>query len=408
MLLTALLGSAALSAASPPVKKVQARLVPATGLLDTPLTLEASGLQPHGRVGLELSARDNSGRLWKALLSAKADSRGTLRRDVSRSLASLRPANRHVSPTMTSLVPPGRGLAVVVELTVGGRIVAAARGAVRSVRSPDVVVHTLTLDDDKLVGRYWTRRGASSGPAVLLLGGAEGGFSGDVTASLLASHGYRTLQLAYFGLKGLPPTLARIQLEYFETALRWLGAQPGVLSGHVVALGGSRGGELALMLATRFPEMVTAVAAYAPSSVVNPAPDCISAAWIFTGRPIPHVDCDEFGVAKPRKKPEAVIPVEKIRGPIFLVAGGADSVLPSESYATAIRERAKRFGKVDLTTLIYRRAGHAIGVKLPYLPQATILVSGRGGIDTGGETLADARARTDAWFELLRFLRRAM
>jgi dienelactone hydrolase len=102
-----------------------------------------------------------------------------------------------------------------------------------------------------------------------------------------------------------------------------------------------------------------------------------------------------------------MIAVEKIRGPIFLVAGGADGVWPSAAYAAASTERARAHGKTGVTTLIYRRAGHALGAKVPYLPLATVFVLNGRGLDAGGETVADARARTDAWFKLLGLLDRS-
>ncbi len=66
-------------------------------------------------------------------------------------------------------------------------------------------------------------------PAVVVLGGSEGGkvFT-ELIAALLASHGYDALALAYFDptgtLPGLPRTLSLIPLEYFGTAIDWLAA----------------------------------------------------------------------------------------------------------------------------------------------------------------------------------------
>lgn len=65
-------------------------------------------------------------------------------------------------------------------------------------------------------------------PGVMFLGGSEGGFGLPDTAVLLASHGFTTMSLAYFGAKGLPPTLQNIPVEYFGKAVQWMRARPEI------------------------------------------------------------------------------------------------------------------------------------------------------------------------------------
>ncbi|MFC7656219.1 hypothetical protein ACFQV8_06595 [Pseudonocardia benzenivorans] len=74
-------------------------------------------------------------------------------------------------------------------------------------------------------------------PAVLVVGGAEGGLALDPLAAALARKGFVSLAVGYFGLPGLPPTLREIPLEYFATALRVLAAQPGVDPARIVVWG---------------------------------------------------------------------------------------------------------------------------------------------------------------------------
>jgi dienelactone hydrolase len=122
-------------------------------------------------------------------------------------------------------------------------------------------------------------------------------------ASLLASRGYPTLDLAYFGAPDLPSRLERIPIEYFEKALRWLAARPEVDPQRVFVLGRSRGAELALLLGTMFPSLVYGVAAYSPSSVVNPAPDGTTAAWTYEGRAVPPFGPMSSGMRNPPEHP---------------------------------------------------------------------------------------------------------
>ena len=160
---------------------------------------------------------------------------------------------------------------------------------------------------------------------MLVFGGSGGGLTTSFAAALLAAHGYPSLALAYFKAPGLPQTLRNIPLEYFTRALGVLRAQPGVDPRHVLVAGESRGGEAALLLGAYFPRLVNGVIAGVPSSVVNPGwPDTSQPAWTLGGRPLPAVSPSEFGQPNPPGKPQAVIPVERIRGPILLTCGEQD------------------------------------------------------------------------------------
>ena len=129
--------------------------------------------------------------------------------------------------------------------------------------------------DDGLVGTLFAPAGDDRRPAVLAVGGSGGGLSfADAIAPLLASHGYTSMALAYFRMEGLPATLDRIPLEYFERALAWLARHPRVDADRIAMLGGSRGGELVLPPRCTFPS-IRAVVAYVPSGLVYggyPAP----------------------------------------------------------------------------------------------------------------------------------------
>ncbi len=97
--------------------------------------------------------------------------------------------------------------------------------------------------------------------------GAGGGLS-EGGAETLASEGLAALALAYFGIDRLPHELVEIPLEYFEKAIAWLRAQPGVDAERVAVVGNSKGGELALLLGATYPEDVKAIVGYSPSAVV--------------------------------------------------------------------------------------------------------------------------------------------
>ena len=223
---------------------------------------------------------------------------------------------------------------------------------------------------------------------MLLFGGSEGGLSGTAEAGLLASRGIPTLALAYFAEPGLPATLSRIPIEYFERALRWLARQPGVDPHRLTVYGVSRGSEAALLLGLHDQALVHEVVALVPGNVViGEYPGCCGPAWTLHGKPIPFQHT--YGPVGP-----AQIPVERIKAALFLDCGGSDLIWPSCEMARAIVDR--RHGRA-VTLHAYPEAGHGVGNLLPN-------VALRAPITDGSVPGANAAGRRDAWPKLLRFL----
>ena len=130
----------------------------------------------------------------------------------------------------------------------------------------------------------------------MLLGGSEGGIDTiSAMAPSFAQRGFAALTLAYWGEKGLPQTLENIPLEYFDTAIAWLQARPGIDPGSIGVLGWSRGAEAALLIGARN-HAIHAVAAVAPSGIVwrgiNYARGLPDPAWTVDGKPLPFMTSD--------------------------------------------------------------------------------------------------------------------
>ncbi len=186
--------------------------------------------------------------------------------------------------------------------------------------------------------------GRSKGAAILLLHGSEGGSQpySMADAAELAAHGYTALAFSYFDVPGseLPAKLLEVPLERAQAAADWLRARYG----KVGLKGVSRGGELALELASLDPGMkrFAAVVGEVPSSQIWGAWDQraqapitgargrIRPAWTLGGRPI-----DE---GEP-------IALERYPGPIFLRGSGRDEVWPSQDFVRQLQRRLKQNGK---------------------------------------------------------------
>ncbi|HEY3240366.1 MAG TPA: acyl-CoA thioester hydrolase/BAAT C-terminal domain-containing protein [Acidimicrobiia bacterium] len=266
-------------------------------------------------------------------------------------------------------------------------------------------------------------------PGVLVLGGSRGGVREELAASL-AGHGLACLALAYFGAGRLPPAIVEIPLECVERAAHWLADHPAVTGLPVGVVGGSKGAELGLLAASRFPELIGPVVAIAPASVAffgldrqGDDPSAMArSSWSHRGRPVPFVPYPtgaqpvssdaglavapiyEAALANLEAVSAANIPVEQARGPILLVSGEDDRMWPAARMAEMIVARMAGHGRsADVTHLCYPGAGHRL---LGAAAQQPAVGGERMPFDYGGTDEADAGARDDAWEQAAAFLRR--
>jgi dienelactone hydrolase len=249
--------------------------------------------------------------------------------------------------------------------------------------------------------------GAVRGPAVLVLGGSEGG-DPVFSASVLAARGIPALSVAYFRAPGLPSALKDIPLEYFDAPLRWLRRQPEVDPARVWISGGSRGSEAAALVAAGRPGLVHGLLDLSPSATANCAyvpgghTPCPGPAWLRDGRPVPYAGL--AGATATGQESRSAIPVERIDGPVLTLCGGADLLWSSCAYADAIQQRLQahhtRFPHLALS---YPDAGHAIDLPMPFEPMAPPAAAA---LPTYGSTpTANDQARADAWGKVLAFVR---
>ena len=268
-----------------------------------------------------------------------------------------------------------------------------------------------------LVAQLYTPPGAARRPAIILLGGSEGGIDED-DAKALAAHGYLVLSLAYFGAPGLPDEMGDIPLEYFDTAIDWLKAQRGADPAHIGMVGVSKGAEAALLVASRNPA-ITAVVAGSPSSVawqgIGRASREGRGSWSLAGKSAPFLAYDNSAPfttvgdlytrswAKHDAFPNAAIAVERINAPILLVCGEKDKLWPSCPMAEAIDHRRDAAAvRPSVRLLRYANAGHGF-LGPPWRP-----TDPDERMDFGGKAGLNADAAADSWPKVLRFLDSAL
>ena len=271
-----------------------------------------------------------------------------------------------------------------------------------------------------MFANYYPAAGTGRHPAILLLGGSEGGLGRDMRALalLLQAEGYSTLQLAYHNAPGKSAKLRNIPLEDFTRGLDWLKQQPGVDAARVGIVGYSKGAEAGLVVATRYPGIRAAVLGM-PSSVVwdgmtgeNYMLGSFSSSWSEQGKPLPHLAYKGQpgndglmpvfvnGLKALDKNPAAIIPVEKFKGKLLLVCGEAEKLWPSCPMTDQIVARAARAGASAPVVLRYKDAGHGV-MGAPFADDKARKYWAR----LGGTEAGNAAARADSWVKIAAFLK---
>jgi dienelactone hydrolase len=218
--------------------------------------------------------------------------------------------------------------------------------------SPEFIV----VNEGGLAAHLYLPPGRGPFPILLAVGGSEGGFiTGDAYGKMFPNEGIAVLGLAYFGAPGLPEAIDRIPLEYFVRAIDFVAHQPSLDRDHIALVGGSKGGELALLVAANDPR-IKAVCAIVPSSVVWQSARLLnrsSSSWTHRGYQIPFVpykgpimpqsgriaDLFDLSLTNDAAVASSTIPVENIRGPILFISASRDEIWPSKKMSDAMIKR---------------------------------------------------------------------
>jgi dienelactone hydrolase len=204
-------------------------------------------------------------------------------------------------------------------------------------------------------------------PLVVGLGGSEGGNAWATerwkpTRDKFVKAGYAFLALGYFGAAGTPEQLDRIAIESVHQAILNAAKNPKVDGNRIALVGGSKGAELALVLASYFKD-IDCVVAMVPGNCAFPAltMGASTSSWSYNGKEIPFVPAPwaavpsiisrdlrkAFEIMREDKSAveKALIKVENINGPILLISAKKDEMWPSTEMSSEMmaRLRDKKF-----------------------------------------------------------------
>ncbi|MEZ5464654.1 MAG: acyl-CoA thioester hydrolase/BAAT C-terminal domain-containing protein [Lysobacteraceae bacterium] len=198
-------------------------------------------------------------------------------------------------------------------------------------------------------------------PLIVGLGGGEGGnaWTRDIwkqQRERFLDQGYAVLALGYFGTPTTPEHLDRISVDAVHAAIIDAAKDPRVNSECIAIIGGSKGAELGLLLASNYAD-IDAVVAIVPGSAVFPSltDAMVTSGFSFHDEPLPFVPMPwratpqllagdlrrvfEIMMGDEDAMDRAAIPVERINGPVLFVSASEDEMWPSREMSDAMMRR---------------------------------------------------------------------
>ncbi|MGD1045071.1 MAG: acyl-CoA thioesterase/bile acid-CoA:amino acid N-acyltransferase family protein [Bacteroidota bacterium] len=315
---------------------------------------------------------------------------------------------------------------IYFQLEVDGKII--SKDELRLIlETPDIYCEEIRNKD--MVANYYYPKNKQNLPLIIMLGGSNGGIREvDDRAKIVSSHGYAVLALGYFGMENLPKNLERIPLEYFFNSIDWAKEKQFIDTAKIVIIGVSKGGEAALLVASMRRDIKGAIA-FVPSNVrwqgIPDGPSFISkSSWTLNGNDLPYLKCSfSFSffwkfickskqiemreIFKPiitedkSKIDPALIEVEKINGPILLIAGKDDKLWPSYDMCQMMKYRLDSLKfEHQIECLNYDNAGHFI-----FGPDLMPTINYKyDQIAVGGKDSENSAAQIDSWNKMIGFL----
>lgn len=200
-------------------------------------------------------------------------------------------------------------------------------------------------------------------PLIVGFGGGEGGNAWtsarwSKARQKFIDEGYAFLAIGYFGGRHTPSTLDRISLDAIHDSIQSIAQHPLIDAQKIALIGGSKGAELILNLASIYSDY-SAVAAIVPAHVSMPALTywANTSSWMHQGQPLPYAQApmstiipaiqgDLLGafniiLADSSNVKKALIPLEKINGSILLLSAENDEQWPSTYMSNQIGKRLK-------------------------------------------------------------------
>lgn len=402
---------------------------PSNALADEPVSIRAIGLLPSQIVTIKATVKDEKDNLFQSIAFYKANEAGEVDLEQASALGgdyvgvhpmglfwSLKPKRAFQrlikKDVMNSPLCISLDLYDFIYLQDSVRIPPKASQIVqRWFVGPGVKREQIR--EGRIRGALFLPPGKGPFPGIIDLFGFIGGLI-EFRASLLASHGFAVLALAYFAYEDLPETLYEEDLGYFEEAANFLLAHPKIQKPGIGVISVSKGAEIGLAMACYLKQVAATVCINGPSTisdfplryrdlVVTPFRQALERARVHVSGAVCFRHCSDD--LQNKLNPQNILPVEKAQGKILFIVGENDECLDSKSHAQRAMDQLRRHGRSNGRILAYPGAGHLI--EPPYSPFCFLSwqsILGRP-LLWGGDPIAHAAAQEHSWREIQKFFR---
>ncbi|GAB5579966.1 bile acid-CoA:amino acid N-acyltransferase isoform X2 [Prionailurus iriomotensis] len=407
----------------------QLTATPASALADEPVHIRVTGLLPLQIVTLTASMKDEKGYVYQSKAFYKANEVGELDLTEAPSIGgdyvgvhpmglfwSLKPEK--VFRRLTKQDVMNSPFYVTLNLYDSVYIQVSTTDQPRASQTVErwfsgPGVQRVQIREGRVRGALFLPPGEGPFPGIVDLFGGRGGLI-EFRASLLATHGFAVLALAYFLYEDLPKKLEEIDLEYFEEAANWLLAHPKIQKPGIGVISVSKGVEIALAMACFMKQVVATICINGPNAiyefplrykdlVITPIPSFMERVQIdvLGAMRLRHYRGD----ARDELNRKSVLPIEKAQGAILFIVGDGDECLNSREYAEQALDQLRSHGRNNGRMLVYPGAGHLI--EPPYTPlcYASPHRFSSGILLWGGDPVAHAAAQEHSWGEIQKFFR---
>lgn len=238
-----------------------------------------------------------------------------------------------------------------------------------------IVSNCLIADEYKVDLKLHYPKNTNKDLIIMFLGGSGlGGIPQIYDYKKFTSAGYMSIAVSYYGSENTNQYLKMVPLEYFENVINYIYSLPEAQNKKLIVIGTSRGGELALLIASKYPQ-IKGVIANVPSpfvfSGIHPEEIKLSA-WSYNGKALDFIRPQsreellnwlEPSNSNYEKITKATIRVHDINGSILLLSGKMDRVWPSEQMCIYIEHLLKTNNfKHNYMHKSYEDAGHTFAL----------------------------------------------
>lgn len=220
----------------------------------------------------------------------------------------------------------------------------------------------IILESPNVEAKLYLGKGKNQ-PLIVGLGGSEGGnaWASDYwkkTRDQFIEKGYAFLAIGYFGCEGTPKLLDKIGIDDVYNAIAEAKKNKQINSEKIAVIGGSRGGDLALLLGSYYEDISTVVGMSASHAVFpGHTLEFTTSCWTFDEKELPFIPVNEEAVPFLLERnlrgtfeamlkdtvaeQQSVIKVENIHGAVLLLSATEDDHIPAVEMGEKMMARLK-------------------------------------------------------------------